>query len=124
MTGSEEIEHRIWRMRSPAIALLLRFITQEDLPIDWAMTQNNLALALSDRIRGDRAKNLEDAIACYRAALEVRTQGGFTNRLGDDFKIISPMHTVTDQRDRAQNLEDSIACYRAALEVYTQEDLP
>ena len=34
----------------------------------------NLANAYSDRIRGDRAENLEQAIAAYQQALEVRTR--------------------------------------------------
>ena len=38
------------------------------------MTQNNLAIAYSDRIKGDHSKNLELAIGCYQAALEVRYQ--------------------------------------------------
>ena len=33
----------------------------------------NLATAYSSRIRGDRAQNLEDAIAAYRQALEILT---------------------------------------------------
>jgi exonuclease VII small subunit len=34
------------------------------------MTQHNLALAYSDRIRGDKAENLERAITCYKNALQ------------------------------------------------------
>ena len=34
----------------------------------------NLATAYADRIRGDRAQNLEEAIAAYRQALEVLTR--------------------------------------------------
>ena len=34
----------------------------------------NLATAYSDRIRGDRAENLEQAIAAYQQALEVMTR--------------------------------------------------
>jgi CHAT domain-containing protein len=61
----------------------LEIYTKEDFPIDWAMTQNNCANAYSDRIRGDRVENLENAIvqeylekaiACYEAALEIRTK--------------------------------------------------
>jgi hypothetical protein len=35
------------------------------------MAQNNLANAYLDRIRGERAENIEEAIACCQAALEV-----------------------------------------------------
>ena len=35
---------------------------------------NNLALAYADRIRGDRAQNIEDAISAYEQSLQVRTR--------------------------------------------------
>jgi CHAT domain-containing protein len=41
------------------------------------MTQNNLAIAYGDRIRGERADNLEQAIECYEAALTIRTRSAF-----------------------------------------------
>jgi hypothetical protein len=41
------------------------------------MTQNNLGLAYSDRIRGKKAENLEQAIQFYQASLEVRTREAF-----------------------------------------------
>ena len=56
-------------------------------PYAWAKTQTNLGntlLALGERESGiDR---LEEAIATYRAALEVRTRGGRAVRLGHDAK--------------------------------------
>ncbi|MEG4347093.1 hypothetical protein QUB70_28000, partial [Microcoleus sp. A003_D6] len=39
----------------------------------WAMFQNSLGNAYSDRIKGDRGDNLERAIAFYEAALQVYT---------------------------------------------------
>ena len=36
---------------------------------NWAVIQNNLAAAYSDRIREDKAENIEMAIACYGLAL-------------------------------------------------------
>jgi hypothetical protein len=41
------------------------------------MTHNNLGEAYQDRIRGERAENLEQAIAAYEAALEVYTRKAF-----------------------------------------------
>jgi CHAT domain-containing protein len=55
----------------------LEVYTREAFPEDWAMTQNNLGNAYSDRIKGERGENLEGAIACYQAALEVRTREAF-----------------------------------------------
>lgn len=42
---------------------LLQVYTREAFPQQWATTQNNLAIAYRDRIRGERADNLEQAIA-------------------------------------------------------------
>ena len=43
----------------------------------------NLANAYQNRIRGDRAENLEQAIAAYRQALEVQDPPGHARRVGD-----------------------------------------
>ncbi|MEA5600376.1 CHAT domain-containing tetratricopeptide repeat protein, partial [Nostoc sp. UHCC 0252] len=44
---------------------------------DWAGTQNNLATAYKDRIRGERAENIEQAIAAFQLALQVYTREAF-----------------------------------------------
>ncbi|MEG4046295.1 CHAT domain-containing protein, partial [Microcoleus sp. Pol17_C1] len=51
--------------------------TRENYPEDWAGTQNNLGLTYSERIEGVRAANIEEAIACFRLALEIRTPTTF-----------------------------------------------
>jgi tetratricopeptide (TPR) repeat protein len=43
----------------------------------WAQTQNNLANAYLDRIKGDKVENLEKAIAAYQLALNIRTLENF-----------------------------------------------
>ncbi len=48
--------------------------TFEAFPQDWAATQNSLAIAYSERIRGDKAENLEQAIASYHNALKIWTK--------------------------------------------------
>jgi hypothetical protein len=48
--------------------------TREAYPQDWAMTENNLGVAYSNRILGEKTENLEAATRCYLAALEVRTR--------------------------------------------------
>ncbi|NJR67843.1 MAG: tetratricopeptide repeat protein, partial [Synechococcales cyanobacterium CRU_2_2] len=44
------------------------------MPIEWATTTMNLATAYYSRIKGDRAENIEQAIAAYEQALTVMTQ--------------------------------------------------
>ena len=49
--------------------------TRKRVPLDWATTQNNLGTAL--RTLGERedgTERLEQAVAAYRAALDVRTR--------------------------------------------------
>ena len=55
----------------------LQIRTRQTVPQDWAMTENNLGVAYSNRILGERAENLQAAIRCYLAALEVRTRQAF-----------------------------------------------
>lgn len=55
----------------------MKFFNQYDDPEKWAATQNNLGLAYSNRIREDKAENIEKAIACYDLALEVYTREAF-----------------------------------------------
>jgi hypothetical protein len=38
---------------------------------------NNLAFAYYERIRGERAENLEQAIALFQHALQIRTRENF-----------------------------------------------
>ncbi len=52
-------------------------MTRAALPVEWAQTVNNLALAYADRLRGERAENLERAIALYEQALELFQPGTF-----------------------------------------------
>jgi len=42
-------------------------------PLSWAATQHTMGCAYANRSVGDRAANVEEALACYRRALEVRT---------------------------------------------------
>jgi hypothetical protein len=44
------------------------------------MTQNNLGTTYGDRISGNKAQNLEEAIACYKRALEVFTKEAFPEK--------------------------------------------
>ncbi|MEH2024159.1 CHAT domain-containing protein [Nostoc sp.] len=51
----------------------LQVYTKEAFPTDWAMTQNNLGNAYSNRILGNRAKNTDTAIAALQEVLQVYT---------------------------------------------------
>jgi len=93
-------------------------------PLDWAMTQNNLGVAWGELPTGDRGENQRKAIACYEAALTVYT------------REVRPVDWALAQNnlgvawgdlptgDRGENLRKAIACYEAALTVRTRETHP
>jgi CHAT domain-containing protein/tetratricopeptide (TPR) repeat protein len=94
------------------------------MPMEWAMTMNNLGTAYDDRIRGDCAENQDEALRCYRAALAIgsnlaspRQWAIRRNNLGSVF-----LHRI--RGDRAENIEEAINCYQAALTVRTREAMP
>ena len=88
------------------------------------MTQMNRAAAYRTRIRGDRADNLETAIAGFDAALEVRTRTA--NPVDWAMTQMSRANAYAGRirGDRADNLETAIAGYDAALEVLTRTAMP
>jgi tetratricopeptide (TPR) repeat protein len=55
----------------------LQVYSREAFPFEWAQTQNNLGSVYFNRIRGERAENLEQAIQYYETALQVRTRQDF-----------------------------------------------
>ncbi|MEM6503492.1 MAG: tetratricopeptide repeat protein, partial [Cyanobacteria bacterium P01_C01_bin.89] len=90
----------------------------------WATIQNNLAAALSDRIRGDRADNLERSIASYEQALLVYTREDFPVQWATTQNNLANALNNRIRGDRADNLERSITSYEQALLVRTREDFP
>ena len=98
--------------------------TQSDFPLDWAGTQNNLGVAYSNRIKEDKAENLEKAIACYQQALLVRTQSDFPLDWAGTQNNLGVAYSNRIKEDKAENLEKAIACYQQALLVRTQSDFP
>ncbi|MBM4466986.1 MAG: hypothetical protein FJ014_15775, partial [Chloroflexi bacterium] len=55
----------------------LALVDRKRLPQLWASLQGEFANSLCQTPAGNRAENLEGAIAAYRAALEVRTRADF-----------------------------------------------
>ncbi|WP_414545997.1 CHAT domain-containing protein, partial [Nostoc sp. CCY0012] len=94
------------------------------LPIDWAMTQNNLANAYRERIKGDRADNIDQAIASYTAALTVRTREALPQQWAETQNNLGLAYRERIKGDKAENIEIAIAASTAALTVRTREALP
>jgi tetratricopeptide (TPR) repeat protein len=104
---------------------------RERVPLQWAMTQNNLGnvlLSLCEREDGASdagSGRLLEAIVAYRAALEVWTReraplqwAGAQNNLGN------ALRTLGEREDSTKQLEQAVTAYRAALEAVTRERAP
>ena len=69
--ASARAARRGWRRHIAAFRAALTEWTRERVPLDWAMTQNNLGIALQSL--GERESGtarLEEAVAAFRAALK------------------------------------------------------
>ena len=95
-------------------------------PIDVQQASTLYALGgeLMGSNTGTRAANLRQAIACYEAALRVRTEARLPAGLGDDPEQPGLAYANLPGGDRAANLRQAIACYEAALRIRTEGDFP
>ena len=80
--------------------------------------------AYTDRVGGDRAANVEAAVACYRVALEVHTREAAPLAWAATQNNFGNAYTDRVGGDRGANVEAAVACYRLALEVRTREAAP
>ena len=105
-------------------AEILTQLKPDEAPPFWASVQNKLGIAYAARKRGNRAENLEKAIAAYEAALTVTEESGL---LVDRAMAQNNLGAAYRQRmrgDKAENLEKAIAAYESALEVLNRQDFP
>ncbi|NEO99025.1 MAG: CHAT domain-containing protein, partial [Symploca sp. SIO2E9] len=102
----------------------LEVYTQQAFPSGWASTQNNLGNTYLYRITGEKADNLETAIACFQCALKVRTQQAFPTDWAMTQYNLGNAYSNRIRGEKADNLETAIACFQCALEVRTQQAFP
>ena len=102
--------------------------TRERVPLDWAMTQNNLGTALSDARANARAAPTR--LRRGRRRLPRRAQGmdprARAARLGDDAE--QPRQRALDARGTRERhraaASEAVDAYRDALEEWTRERVP
>ncbi len=100
--------------------------TRDRLPLDWAMTQNNLGNALS-RLgeRESGTKWLEEAVAAYREALKEWTR----DRLPLDWAMTqnnlgNALSRLGERESGTKRLEEAVLTYREALKEGTRNSVP
>jgi CHAT domain-containing protein len=83
-----------------------------------------LGSAYNNRIKGERAENIENAIAAYDAALQVYTREAFPQNWAMTQNNLGVAYNYRIKGERAENIENAIAAYNAALRIYTREAFP
>ncbi|NEQ68174.1 MAG: tetratricopeptide repeat protein [Symploca sp. SIO2D2] len=73
---------------------------------------------------GNKASNLETAIACYHNALDIYTREAFPEDWAMTQNNLAAAYSNRIRGEKADNLEDAIACYQNALDIYTREAFP
>ncbi len=91
---------------------------------EGARLQNNLGLAYWDLPTGDRAANVQHAIDCFQAALQVRTREAFPADWAMTQHNLGRAYIDLPTGDRAANLQHAIDCFQAALQVRAREAFP
>jgi CHAT domain-containing protein len=107
-----------------AYQFALQTYTYETYPEIWAATQNNLALAYTERILGKRIDNLELALEITQSVLQRVSREIFPERWADAKHNLGIIYSSRIQGDRAANFEIAIAAYEQAMKVYTRESFP
>jgi tetratricopeptide (TPR) repeat protein len=124
--GDEKGDNAVLAQAIGVYSKTLGTLKREELPLVWAMTQNNLGSAL--RILGEReggTGRLEEAVTAYRQALLERTRervpldwAATQNNLGN------ALNTLGERESGTGRLEEAITAYRQALLEYTRERVP
>ncbi|MBO6882800.1 MAG: tetratricopeptide repeat protein [Marivita sp.] len=119
--GTARLEEAVAAYRSA-----LEEHTREQVPLDWAMTQNNLGNALQNLgTRESGTARLEDAVTVFRSALEEYTR----ERVPLDWAMTqnnlgTALATLGERESGTARLEEAVTAFRAALEVRTRERVP
>ncbi|MEH2413085.1 hypothetical protein [Nostoc sp.] len=104
--------------------IALTVYTRSAFPEKWAVTQNNLGIAYSQKILGDKAENLERALTAYSAALEVYTRSAFPENWAATQNNLGAAYSDRILGEPAYNIELAIAAFSVALEVYAHTAFP
>jgi len=108
----------------------LKLLSEDEYPIQYATTQNNLGAAYWNLPAADnkvRAENIIKAIECYKEALQISRkeehplQYAITqNNLGAAYTDLP----AADNVERADNINKAIDCYDEALQIYRKDEYP
>ena len=103
---------------------ILKFRTRETFPKQLAKIQHHLAHAYQERIRGNKAENIEQAIACLKNALKIYLEENCILEWGEIQYHLAYAYRQRIRGNKAENIEAVITCLRMTLMVYTPKNFP
>lgn len=103
---------------------VLPVYTRTAMPIEWAMTTANLAIAYRHRIQGDRAENQERAIELYKEVLTVYRRDAVPKEWARIATTLADAYQDRLQGEQAENQERAIELYKQALTARTRDAMP
>jgi len=119
---------RAGAFQDQAIEAYQKAITEQEEMISkkqgWASLQVWLGDAYQDRIRGNRAGNLRQAIACYEQALTAYTLEVAPPDYATTQNNLGAAYARLPTEDRVANLARAIHCFQEALRFWTPETDP
>lgn len=101
--------------------IVLTLINRQSFPLQWSSTQQALGAVYYVRLRGDRAENLDLAIAAFQQALKVDLDDA---DFAQSHLNLAQVYISRISGDKSDNLELAIASYNHALKFYTFNDHP
>jgi CHAT domain-containing protein len=117
-----DLHQQVQRLRLFERALAL--VDRRRSPQLWAALQNDFAIFLRRIPVGDRADNLEQAIAACEQALQVRTRQAMPFEWSLTMMNLANAYRNRIRGDQADNLEQAIAAYQQVLQVRTRQAMP
>ncbi|MEQ8539329.1 MAG: tetratricopeptide repeat protein [Coleofasciculus sp. D1-CHI-01] len=118
----EQDRHFIQRFRSWGITQLDQ--ADGEKIEGFAVVLNIFGSVICEFPLGDRMENVEEAIACHQAALQVISREGNPQLWGDTQNRLAIAYSLRIKGDQAENLETAIDAAKKALQVLTQETSP
>jgi CHAT domain-containing protein len=100
---------------------LIHLDRQRDMS-DWASFQNELGLAYMQDLSADRGQTVENAIACYRKALQAFTEAEISIECAITNNNLANAYLYRIAGDHHQNLQQAIACAQQALTILREPE--
>jgi CHAT domain-containing protein len=94
-----------------------KFFTEKE----SAVLMKSLAIAYTNRIRGDKAENIEKAISWSELALQILTFDTYPTEWAMLQKTLANAYTSCPVGEKIKNLQLAIIFYKSALKIYIKE---